>query len=74
MKYLKSVTDGSVITYDKTITATDSASANITSIVPTNFYDKKLRYKMDCYILHPDLLMIILLFKIANRYHYSKNS
>ena len=43
MKYLKSVTDGSVITYDKTITATDIASANITSIVPTNFYKQKIK-------------------------------
>ena len=37
-------------------------------------YNKKVRYKMDCYILQKVLLVIILLFIIAIIcYHYAKH-
>ena len=46
---------------------------NIMSIVSTNFH-KKLRYKMDCYILQIVLLVIVLLFINAiTCYHYAKH-
>ena len=39
----------------------------------TNSEEKKVRNKMDCYILHTVLLVIILLFIIAViYYHYAK--
>ena len=42
--------------------------------VSTNSDGKKVRYRMDCYILHRVLLMIILLFIIAIIcYHYGKH-
>ena len=64
-KYLGSIIDNSVITCDEIINATDSVSTNITTTVSTNFYSKKLRYnKIDCYILHVVLLVIILVFII----------
>ena len=57
-KCLKSVNDTSVIVHDEIINATDSVSTNATKIIPTNATntvsinsdDKKIRYKMDCYI------------------------
>ena len=53
---------------------TNTISANITSTVPINSDDKKGRYKMDRYILHPVLLVIILLFMIVIiGYHYAKH-
>ena len=63
--------------YDEIINAADSVSrngsANVTCSVLTNFH-KKVRYKMDCYILHTVLLRIILLFIIAVIcYHYAKH-
>ena len=43
-------------------------------IISTNSDNKKVRYKMDCYILHTVLLGIILLFLIAIIcYHYAKH-
>ena len=39
--------------------------ANVTSTVPINTDNKKVKYKIDGYILHMALLVIILLFKIA---------
>ena len=44
---------------------TNTISTNVTSNVSTNSDDKKVRYKIDCYILHTFLLVIILLFIIA---------
>ena len=39
-------------------------SVNVMSTVSTNFH-KKVKYKMDCYMLHSVLLVIILLFTIT---------
>ena len=49
---------------------TNTISANVTSTVPINFDDKKVKYKMDCYILNMFSLVTMLLFIIANIYHY----
>ena len=58
----------------------DSVSTNVTNTIPTNVAntvstnsgDKKVKYKIDCYILHTFLLVIILLFIIAIIcYHYT---
>ena len=49
-------------------------SINVTRSVPINFDDKKIKYKMDCYILHTFLLKMISLFLIAIIcYHYTKH-
>ena len=80
-KNLKSIADSSVILCDKIINATDSVATNVTntmstnvinttwtnvgSIVSINSDDKKVRYKIDCCILHMILLVIILLFIIV---------
>ena len=44
---------------------TNNISTNVTSTVSINFDNKKVRHKMDCYIFHTFLLLIILLFIIA---------
>ena len=50
-----------------------TVSANVTSTESIDFYKKKLRYKMNFYILRTVLLKISLLFIIANIcYHYGK--
>ena len=58
-----------MITSDEIINAADKLSINVSAIImrtiSTNFQNKKGRYKMDCYILHTVLLLIILLFIIA---------
>ena len=58
-----------MITSDEIINTADNLSINVSAIimrtVSTNFQNKKGRYKMDCYILHTVLLLIILLFIIA---------
>ena len=76
-EYLGSIINDSVITCDEIINAADSVSANVpandTSTVSTNvistatlnFHNKKVGYKMECYILHTVLLKLILLFIIA---------
>ena len=47
---------------------------NDTESVTTNFDNKNVRYKMDCYILHTELIVIILLFIISfTCYSYAKN-
>ena len=52
----------------------DIASTNIMSTVSINSDDKKVRYKIDCYILHTTLLVIILLLIIAIIcYHRTKH-
>ena len=69
-----------MIVCDEIINATNSVPTNVTSIISANVAntkaknvictvsinsdDKKVRYKMDCYILHTVLLAIILLFKL----------
>ena len=66
---------------DEIINAADSVSTNVTNTIPTNMRntlatnvistvstnsnDKKIRYKMHCYILHLFLLVIIVLFIIT---------
>ena len=40
-------------------------STNVTSTMSTNSDGKRVRYKIDCYILHTVLLVIISLFIIA---------
>ena len=69
-RYLKSIADSVCI---EIINASDSVSTNVTSIIWTNVTstmltnsdDKKVRYKMYCYILYTVLLVIILLLIIA---------
>ena len=41
------------------------ASTNVTTTVSINFHNKKVRYKIDCYILNTFLLGTILIFIIA---------
>ena len=89
-KYLKSVLDDSKILCNGIISATDIVSTNVTNTVPTNVTktiptnvtstlltasdDKKVKYKMDCYILHTALLVITLLFIIVIIYYnYAKH-
>ena len=63
---------------DEIINAADSVSTNVTNIILTNVTnnvsinadDKKVTYKILCYILHTVLVVIVLLFIIAIiRYH-----
>ena len=71
--YLESIIDKSVITSNKIIGDADSVSTNVCCSVPMNaaniasinFDGKAIRYKMDCYILHNILLVVILLFIIV---------
>ena len=71
--YLKSVVNNLVIVCDEIINVTDSTLTNVTNVISTNALstvsinsdDKKVRYKMNCYILHRFLLVSILLFIIA---------
>ena len=73
-KYLKSVADDSKIVCDEIINVADNVSTNVLSTVSVNFYNKKVRYKMDYYILHTVLLVIKLLFIVAIIcYHYAKH-
>ena len=58
---------------DEIINAKDSSSLNVANTIAINFEspisissdDKKVRYKINYYILHRFLLVIILLFVIA---------
>ena len=71
-----------MIAWDDIIFAMNIILTNMTNTVPTNMantlsinvstnYDgKKVRYNMDCYILHSFLSVIILLFVIAIFYYY----
>ena len=77
-KYLKNIADTSVIACDEIISAMDMISTKLTNIiatnVPINSDDKKVRYKIDCYILHTYLIVIISLLMIINIfYHYTKH-
>ena len=77
-KYFKSIADTSVITCVEIISAMNIVSSkmknNVTTNVSINFNDKKVRSEIDCYILHIDLLAIILLL-ITNIicYDYAKH-
>ena len=89
-KYLKSIADASVISCNEIISIPDNASTNVTSTVTTNMTDtvptnvtrtvpinaddKKVRYKIDDYLLHMVLLVIIVLFIIVIIcYDYAKH-
>ena len=72
--YLENIIDDSVIIFDEIISAADSVSTKVTSTVSTNVHNKKLRYRLSCYILHMVLWGIILLFIIAIIcYHHGKH-
>ena len=68
-KYLKGITDTSVIMYDEVIFVMDIVSTKKTNTiawnVTKNCHSKKARCKIDCYILHPVLLVIILILIIT---------
>ena len=68
-RYLKSFVVDSVIAFDEIINDADSVSTNVASTKQTNVSincdNKKVRYKIDCYILQTFLLVTILLFMIA---------
>ena len=77
-KYLKSIADTSVVTCYEIISVMDAVSRKTTNSIATNvsvnFDDKKVRYNIDCYILHTVLLVIILLLTITVIcYHYVEN-
>ena len=64
-KYLKSIINESVIVWDEIKNVGDSAtnvtnniSTNVTSTVPITSDDEKVKYKMNCYILHKVVLVI----------------
>ena len=46
---------------------------NVTSTAPINFDDKKVRYKMVCYILNTFLLVNILLNILCNSEHINEH-
>ena len=78
-KYLKITGDDSKRGYHEIIYVMDIVSIKMTNIVATNVSinsnDKKVKYKIDCYILHTVLLAIILLLIIAIiYYHYAKHN
>ena len=53
----------------KSTNTTNNLPVSITNTIPTNiktnYEDKKVRYKIDCHILHTVLLVIVLLFVSA---------
>ena len=52
---------------------TNTISTTVTSTVSINSDDTKVRYKLNCYILHTFLLVTRLLFMITiSCYHYAK--
>ena len=80
-KYLKVIADISVTAFDEIKYVLDivlknvenTIRTNVTSILSINFR-KKVRYKIDCYILHTILLVIILPFITAIIcYRYAKH-
>ena len=71
--YIKSAVDNSVA-YDKVISVMNRVSTDVTSTVLINFdnKDKKVRYKMDFYILYTFLLVAIQSFVISIICNYYK--
>ena len=68
-----------MITCDEIISAVNIVSTKMTNTtarnVTKNFHSKKVRYKIDCYILHTVLLATISLLIIATIcHHYEKHS
>ena len=77
-KYLKSIANTSAIACDNIIYVMGIASTQITNTIATDvsimLITKKVRCKIDCYISHAVLLVIILLLIIAiTSYHYVKH-
>ena len=67
-----------MITRDEIISVMDIVSTKMTNTIVTNvtknFQSKRVRYELDCYILHTVLLAIMLLFIITiTCYHYAKH-
>ena len=67
-----------MITRDEIISVVDIVSTKMTNTIATNvtknFQSKRVRYELDCYILHTVLLAIMLLFIITIIcYHYAKD-
>ena len=73
-QYLEIIADTSVISCDEIISVMDILSTKQTNTIATNVsincYSEKVRYNIDYYILHADLLVIILLLItiICSRY------
>ena len=73
----KSIVNTAVITFDEILSAIHIVSRkktnNIAKNLTKNYQSKKVRHKIDCYILHTVLLSIILLLIIITIcYHYAK--
>ena len=67
-----------MITRDEIISVMDIVSTKMTNTIATNVtknsQSKRVRYELDCYILHTVLLAIMLLFIITiTCYHYAKH-
>ena len=65
-KDLTSTADTSVISCHEILSVMDIVSTKMTNTIATNVtkncHSKKVRHKIDCYILHTVLLVIILLY------------
>ena len=76
-KYLKIITNDSVIACDEIISVMDIASTKMTNTIATNVSinsdGRKVRYEIDCYILHSLLVIILLLIITIICYHYAKH-
>ena len=78
-KHLKHIVADSVIACDKVIYVMDIVPINMTSTIPKNISansdDKKVIYKINCYILHTTVLLVIILLLIIAIicYHYTKH-
>ena len=66
-KYLGSIYDNFMISCDGIINAAGNVPANVTITGSANFYNKKVWYEIECYIMHTVLLVIII--AIYNCYH-----
>ena len=62
---LKSIAAETVVICTEIINVANTIPANVTSTVSINSDDKKVRCKMDYYILQAVLLVIMLLFSIT---------
>ena len=82
-KYKKGIVDDSVIAYDEIVYVMDIVSAEMTNTIPTNVKntmltnsdDKKVRHKINCYILHTvlfDHITIIPIICYLYGKHWSK--
>ena len=76
-KHLKIIGDNSKIACDEIIYVINIVSTKMTNTIATNVSinsdDKKVRYKIDYYILQTVLLVITLLLSTITYYHYAKH-